>query len=111
MDEKVQAYIDGISDDFRPLFDRLHGLILKSFPDAKVTISYRMPSYKVGKRRLYLAAFKDHVGIYGWQDDRDAGFVERHPKLRTGKGTIQLTNAAAKKLSNKELTAFISAEL
>ena len=111
MDPAVATYIENISPEFRPLFDRLHGLILKAHPDAAMKISYGIPTYKVGKRRMYLGAFKDHISIFGWQDDHDDGFVERHPELRTGRGTIQLTNAAAKKITNKEFTALIKAAL
>ena len=30
------------------------------------------------------------MSIYGWQQDREAGFTARHPELKTSKGTIQL---------------------
>jgi uncharacterized protein YdhG (YjbR/CyaY superfamily) len=80
--------MDAIPPEQRPLFDRLHRLILKTRPDAEVVISYKMPAYKVGRRRLFLAAWKHGVSIYG--QGRDAGFVARHPKLVTAKGTIKL---------------------
>ena len=31
-----------------------------------MTISYKIPTYKVGKHRLYLAVWKHGVSIYGW---------------------------------------------
>jgi uncharacterized protein YdhG (YjbR/CyaY superfamily) len=86
----VQDYIDAIAPEHRPLFDRLHRLILQARPDAAVVLSYQIPSYKAGRRRLYLGAWKHGVSIYGWQQDRDAGFTSRHPDLQTSKGTIQL---------------------
>ena len=45
VDEATQAYIDGIAPQNRPLFDRLHGLILGTYPDAAVGLSYGMPAY------------------------------------------------------------------
>jgi Domain of unknown function (DU1801) len=89
-DEAVQAYIDGIAAGHRPLFDRLHRLILEVHPDAHVVLSYDMPTYKVGRRRLFLGAWKHGVSVYGWSGDRDAGFTARHPELKAGKATIQL---------------------
>jgi len=86
----VQAYIEGISAGNRPLFDRLHRLILAAHPEAAVVLSYKIPTYQVGRRRLYLGAWKHGVSIYGWQEGRDAGFAARHAALRTGKGTLQL---------------------
>jgi uncharacterized protein YdhG (YjbR/CyaY superfamily) len=90
VDEAVQAYIEGIPAEHRALFERLHRLILAGHPEATVVLSYRMPAYKVGRRRLFLGAWKHGVSIYGWQEDRDAGFAARHAALRTSKGTIQL---------------------
>jgi hypothetical protein len=90
VDEAVRAYIDGIAAGHRPLFDRLHRLILDVHPDADVVLSYDMPTYKVGRRRLFLAAWRHGVSIYGWPRDHDAGFTARHPALKTGKSTIQL---------------------
>jgi len=37
-----------------PLFDRLHRLVLRLHPEATLVLSYKMPTYKVGKRRLYI---------------------------------------------------------
>jgi uncharacterized protein YdhG (YjbR/CyaY superfamily) len=97
MDDAVRDYIEAIDPEHRPLFDRLHRLILEAQPDAQVVLSYQIPTYKVGRRRLFLGAWKHGVSIYGWQQGRDGGFSDRHPELRTGKGTIQLrpTDAAA----------------
>ena len=39
----MQAYIDAISPQYRPLFDRLHRLILEVRPDAVTALSYGMP--------------------------------------------------------------------
>jgi hypothetical protein len=90
MDPAVRNYIDAIAPQNRPLFDRLHRLVLETRPDATVVLSYQIPTYKVGRRRLFLGAWKRGVSIYGWDQGRDAGFLARHPKLKSGKGTIQL---------------------
>src|SRR5580704_12248963 len=88
MDEAVRAYIDGIDPAHRPLFDRVHRLILAAHRDAAVVLSYQMPTYKVGRRRLSVGAGSHEITIYGWRQDRDGGFVARHPELKTSKGTI-----------------------
>ncbi len=89
-DEALRRYIDGIGPDSRPLFDRLHRLIMAAQPGAVLVLSYGMPTYKVGRRRLHVAAWKHGVSLYGWPQERAAGFAARHPELRTSKGTIQL---------------------
>src|SRR5215472_301915 len=89
-DEEVRGYIDAIPAGHRPLFDRLHRLIVSARPDVTVTISYKMPTYRAGDRRVYLAAWKHGISVYGWRKDDDGGFVDRHPGLKTSTGTIRL---------------------
>jgi len=111
MDETVREYIDGIAADHRPLFDRLHRLILEAHPGAAVVLSYQIPTYKVGSRRLYVGAWKHGVSIYGWPQDRDAGFTTRHPELKTSRGTIQLRPEDAAGISDDELRDLVRAAL
>jgi uncharacterized protein YdhG (YjbR/CyaY superfamily) len=111
MDEAVRAYIDGIAPAHRPLFDRVHRLILAAHPDAAVVLSYQMPTYKVGRRRLCVGAWQHGISIYGWQQDRDAGFTDRHPELRTSKGTIRLRPQDAAGITDDDLGGLVSAAL
>jgi uncharacterized protein YdhG (YjbR/CyaY superfamily) len=103
MDAAVQRYIEGIAPEHRPLFDRLHHLVLEVHPDVEVVLSYGMPAYQANGRRLHLGVWKHGVSIYGWDQERNAGFVARHPKLVSGAGTIRLRPADADDLSDEEL--------
>ena len=111
MDDAVRDYIDAIPSEHRPLFDRLHRLVLEARPDAAVVLSYQIPTYKVGRRRLFLGVWRHGVSVYGWQEGRDAGFSERHPELRTSKGTIRLRPADAAGISDDELRDLARAAL
>jgi uncharacterized protein YdhG (YjbR/CyaY superfamily) len=111
MDEAVQSYIDGMDPAHRPLFDRIHRLILAAHPDAAVVLSYQMPTYKVGRRRLSVGAWQHGISIYGWRQDRDGGFVARHPELKTSKGTIQLRPQDAAAIADDELVGLVGAAL
>jgi uncharacterized protein YdhG (YjbR/CyaY superfamily) len=111
MDPAVQAYIDEIPPEFRPLFDRVHALVLEGCPDATLTISYKMPTYTVGKHRLYLGVWKHGISIYGWGADRDAGFAARRPDLVSGKGTVQIRPEDAAEISDEELRDLARAAL
>jgi hypothetical protein len=102
VDDDVRGYIDAIPAGYRPLFDRLHGLIYRARPDVTVVMSYKMPTYKAGGRRVLLAAWKHGISVYGWRKDDDGGFVERHPKLKTSTGTIQLRPDDAAAISDEE---------
>jgi uncharacterized protein YdhG (YjbR/CyaY superfamily) len=111
MDEAVRTYIDGVDPAHRPLFDRIHRLILAAHPDAAVVLSYQMPTYKVGRRRLSVGAWQHGISIYGWRQDRDGGFVARHPELKTSKGTIQLRPQDAAAIADDELVGLVGAAL
>ncbi len=111
MDEAVQGYIDGIAAEYRPLFDRIHRLILAAHPDAAVVLSYKIPTYKVGSRRLYVGAWKHGLSIYGWQHGRDDAFTSRHPALKTSKGTLQLRPEDAAAIPDYELSDLVRAAL
>ena len=52
MDDAARGYIEAIPPERRPLFDRLHRLVLTAYPDVTVGLSYGIPTYRVGKRRL-----------------------------------------------------------
>ncbi len=111
MNEAVQGYIESIAPERRPLFERLHRLILDAHPDATVALSYRIPTYTLGDRRLYVGAWKHGVSIYGWHEGSDAGFTSRHPVLKTGKGTIRLTLEDAAAIPDGELLDLVRAAL
>ena len=111
MDEAVRSYIDGIDPAHRPLFDRIHGLILTAHPESAVVLSYQIPTYKVGRRCLYVGAWQHGISIYGWQQGRDGGFTDRHPELRTSKGTIKLRPQDAAAIADDELLGLVSAAL
>jgi uncharacterized protein YdhG (YjbR/CyaY superfamily) len=111
MDDAVRHYIDAIAPEHRPLFDRLHRLVLEVHPDAAVVLSYQMPTYKVGRNRLFLGVWKQGVSIYGWRQGHDAGFTARHPELKTSKGTIRLRPADAAAIGDDELRELMRAAL
>ncbi len=111
MDEAVQEYIDAIAPENRSLFDRLHRLIFEVCPDADVVLSYEMPTYKVEGRGLCVGAWKHGLSIYGWDKDRNAGLIERHPHLANDKGTIRLGHSAAADITDDELRDFVRASL
>jgi uncharacterized protein YdhG (YjbR/CyaY superfamily) len=111
MDEAVREYIDAIPAGHRALFDRLHRLILEAHPDATVALSYQIPAYRVGKRRLFVGAWKHGLSVYGWQPDHDAGFSARHPDFLASKATIRLRPRDAAALGDDELRDFLRATL
>lgn len=111
MDAEAQSCIDGIASEHRPLFDRLHRLILRAYPEATVVLSYGMPTYRVGDRRLHVGVWRHGVSVYGWDADAGAALLSRHPGLLSGKGTLRLRSREAADITDDELTVLVRASL
>jgi hypothetical protein len=111
MDTAVQQYVDSVPTGHRELFERLHRLVVDAVPEATVTISYKIPAYRVGRRRLFLGVWQHGVSIYGWGADCDGGFVSRHPDLVAGRGTIRLRPEDAAGIPDEEFTELFAAVL
>lgn len=110
MDEAVRHYRDEMDSEYRLVFDRLHQLIVATCPDAEVVLSYGMPTYRVGRRRLNIAAWKRGLSLYV-SPSRDGGFSARHPELAAGKGTIKLSPADAARIPDPEFQDLVRAAL
>lgn len=110
-DDAVRTYIDAIAPAHRPLFDRLDRLVLRLYPEADLVLSYQMPTYKVGTRRLHIGVWKHGISIYGWQQGKEAEFALRHPGTKTSKGTIRLNPDDAAAVSDDELAGLVRAAL
>jgi uncharacterized protein YdhG (YjbR/CyaY superfamily) len=111
MDDEVRAYVDAIAPEHRALFDRIHRLVLETHPDATVALSYQMPVYRVGSRRLFVGAWKHGLSLYGWDQGRDAGFLDRHPELKTSTGTIRVRPDDAARITDEEFRDLAHAAL
>ena len=110
MDEAVRRYRDEMDSELRLVFDRLHRLIVAACPDAEVVLSYGMPTYRIGRRRLNIGAWKHGLSLYV-SPNRDGGFSARHPELAAGKGTIKLRPADAAAIPDAELQDLVRAAL
>jgi Domain of unknown function (DU1801) len=109
-DEAVRHYRDEMDGEYRPVFDRLHRLILASCPEAELMLSYGMPTYRVGRRRLNIGVWKHGLSVYV-SPKRDGGFSARHPGLASGKGTLKLRPADAARISDADFQDLIRAAL
>ena len=109
-DEAVRRYRDEMDRQYRPMFDRLHRLITALCPDADLVLSYGMPTYRVGRRRLNVGVWQHGLSLYV-SPNRDGGFSARHPDLAAGKGTIKLKPADAAAIPDAEFQDLIRAAL
>lgn len=111
MTTEADDYIAGIDPGNRPLFDRVHALIVAAHPDVDVRISYGIPTFVVGTQRLYVGAWKHGISLYGWGAESDGGFAERHPTLVSGKGTIRIRPSDAAEIPDADFQSLIAGAL
>ena len=71
----------------------LHGLILSLFPQASVSLGYRMPTYRLGGQFVAWASNQRHLALYTCSAERIAGFRARHPEIEAGKGCLRFRDS------------------
>ena len=67
-----------------------------------MTISYAIPTYKVGQRRFYHGGLEARRLALRMGPGPRRGIQQRHPELVTGKGTVQLRPEEAEAISDDE---------
>jgi hypothetical protein len=110
MDEAVRRYRDEMDSEFRPVFDRLHRLMVATCPGAELVVSYGMPTFRIGRRRLNIGVWQHGLSLYV-SPNRDGGFSARHPALAAGKSTIKLRPADAAGIPDAEFQDLFRAAL
>lgn len=86
--DSVEQYLEATSDDGRAAYARVEQVVRAHAPDAEERISYGIPTFFVGgKRLLHAATWEDHLAIYPPPPGLDVG-DHLH-----GKGTIRFPYA------------------
>lgn len=62
--KNIDEYIALFSPDIQAILERIRSTIKQAVPDARETISYRMPAFTLHGILVYFAAFKKHIGLY-----------------------------------------------
>jgi uncharacterized protein YdhG (YjbR/CyaY superfamily) len=62
--ERIDEYIATFPRNVQDILEELRQTIQNSAPDAKETISYQIPTFKLNGNLVHFAAFKNHIGFY-----------------------------------------------
>jgi uncharacterized protein YdhG (YjbR/CyaY superfamily) len=87
--QAIARYVALVPEARRERALALHGLILSLFPQAGVSLEYRMPTYRLGGEWVAWASQKRHLALYTCSAERIAGFRARHPEVDAGKGCLR----------------------
>jgi uncharacterized protein YdhG (YjbR/CyaY superfamily) len=90
VDPAVGEFVNAVSDERRTLYDTLERIILGMYPDARIGISYGVPTYWAKAGRVGLAYWSGGVSFYPFGGDYLDEFRAKYPVIKTSKGTINL---------------------
>jgi len=62
--ETIDEYIAAFSPEVQAILQQIRHTIRSAAPDAKETISYRIPTFMQNGVMVHFAAFKNHIGLY-----------------------------------------------
>ena len=76
----IDEYIESFPEDVQSILEKIRQTIRKAAPEAVETISYGMPTFNLSNRYLvYLAAWKNHIGLYPMPSGDEALLKELSP--------------------------------
>jgi uncharacterized protein YdhG (YjbR/CyaY superfamily) len=88
--ETVAGYIAAQPPRARKALKEMRAIIRSAAPGLTERISYRIPTFDLdGERFLYIAGFKEHVGLYPVTKGMEAKHGKEIAKYRAGKGTLR----------------------
>lgn len=88
--KSVDEYIAAQPEEARSVLERVRAAIRKAVPEAKESISYKIPAYKVnGRAMLYFAGWKRHYSLYPADATLVAEFQDELARYEVEKGTIR----------------------
>jgi uncharacterized protein YdhG (YjbR/CyaY superfamily) len=86
VDEYIAAQPQSVQDALK----RVRRAILQAVPEAQECISYNMPTYKIGGRRIvHFAGWKTHYALYAASESIVKNFRSELAKYEIEKGTIR----------------------
>ncbi|MDR1264314.1 MAG: DUF1801 domain-containing protein [Propionibacteriaceae bacterium] len=84
----VDEYLAGFSGQRRVILERVRATVAQAAPAAVETISYGLPTFKMGRAIMHFAGMKNHLGVYPMPAAIQA-FAARLAGYQTSKGAVQ----------------------
>ena len=88
--QSVDEYIASQPEAVQSVLNRVRSAIRKAAPEAEESISYKIPTYKLGEHPvLYFAGWKQHYSLYPANDQVVAAFQHDLAPYKVTGGTIR----------------------
>jgi uncharacterized protein YdhG (YjbR/CyaY superfamily) len=86
--KNIDDYVDRFPKHVRQLLQKMRRTIQAAAPQAKETISYRMPAFTLDRILVYFAAHRSHIGFYPGAG-AIAAFRKQLSAYKGAKGSVQ----------------------
>jgi len=84
----IDDYVDRFPKNVKELLAQMRLTIKKAAPKAEETISYGIPSFKLGRNLVWFAGYERHVGFYPGSS-AIAAFKKELSAYKSAKGSVQ----------------------
>lgn len=84
----IDEYIDTFPEDIRFVLEKIRQVIHEAAPEAKESISYQMPTFKLNGNLVHFAAYKSHIGFYPTPSGIEA-FKDEISQYKWAKGSVR----------------------
>jgi len=92
---EVEAYFQGIPEHRRNRLLVIHQRIRNAYPEARLRLRYRLPTYQTASGWVALGNQKHYLSLYTDGEGHLDAFKQKHPGIKTGKGCINLRDTDA----------------
>ena|SRR5690348_13423163 len=84
----IDEYIVEFPPAIQEILQKIRKTVRKAAPDAKETISYRIPTFRLEGNLVHFAGFKNHIGFYPTPSGTKT-FEKELSVYESGKGSVR----------------------
>lgn len=84
----IDEYLEGIPPGRRQRVAKLIGSIDSWFPEAAISMKYRMPTFEANRNWVAVANRKSYVSLYTCSEETIQPYIKKHPETKHGKGCL-----------------------
>lgn len=105
MHADIYSYFDNLPPERAEALQRIRNIVLQMYPEARESMTYKMPTYEVGDNWLAIGNHKHHYAIYTCSTDVIQPYLDKHDDVSAGKGCLRFKDKH--ELAENDLKAVI----
>ena len=107
--ERLTSYLNDLSTNRQKRVESLIDFISTRFPEADLSMKYKMPTFSTQNGWIALASQKHYVSVYTCSESHIASYRSRHPQIKSGKGCLNFKDRDV--IDFEDLKAVVSSAL